>query len=110
MRTMRNRRALTTALAAAALTVAGLGGAAQAHATTGAQTATQPHATAAKPAAVRQQVRPMDGPPGTVWTGKKFWTLSGCQAAGTDLVASGKWADPFCDGSGVMWDLWARPL
>ncbi|WP_030796038.1 hypothetical protein [Streptomyces sp. NRRL S-337] len=105
---MRNRRVLTTALAAAALTVAGLGGAAQAHATTGAQTATQSHAT--KPAAVRQQVRPMDGPPGTVWTGKKFWTLSGCQAAGTDLVASGKWADPFCDGSGLMWDLWARPL
>ncbi|WP_310722891.1 hypothetical protein [Streptomyces sp. N2A] len=108
---MRNRRVLTTALAAAALTVAGLGGAAQAHATTDAQTATQSHATTAKPAAsVRHQVRPMDGPPGTVWTGKKFWTLSGCQAAGTDLVASGKWADPFCDGSGLMWDLWARPL
>ncbi|GAB7035590.1 hypothetical protein AB0G35_26290 [Streptomyces sp. NPDC021749] len=108
---MRNRRVLTTALAAAALTVAGLGGAAQAHATTGAKTAARSQATAAQSAAsVRHQVRPMDGPPGTVWTGKKFWTLSGCQAAGTDLVASGKWADPFCDGSGLQWDLWARPL
>ncbi|MDT0458960.1 hypothetical protein RM550_25135 [Streptomyces sp. DSM 41527] len=98
---MRNRRIFTTALVAAALTVVGLGGAAQAHATT---------ATAAAPAAVHLQTKPMDGPPGTVWTGKKFWTLSGCQAAGTDLVSSGKWADPFCDGSGLQWDLWARPL
>ncbi|MGW7486537.1 hypothetical protein [Streptomyces sp. NPDC054786] len=99
---MRNRRILTTALAAAALTVVGLGGAAQAHATTGAE--------AAAPAALHTQAKPMDGPPGTVWTGKKFWTLSGCQAAGTDLVSSGKWADPFCDGGGLQWDLWARPL
>ncbi|WP_328390432.1 hypothetical protein OHS81_36250 [Streptomyces sp. NBC_00400] len=98
---MRNRRIFTTALAAAALTVIGLGGAAQAHAAT---------ATEAAPAAVHHQAKPMDGPPGTVWTGKKFWTLSGCQAAGTDLVSSGKWADPFCDGSGLQWDLWARPL
>ncbi|MGW7577006.1 hypothetical protein [Streptomyces sp. NPDC054765] len=97
---MRNRRILTAALAAATLTVIGLGGAAQAH-------ATQAEAT---PAAFHAQAKPMDGPPGTVWTGKKFWTLSGCQAAGTDLVSSGKWADPFCDGSGLMWDLWARPL
>ncbi|MCZ1012491.1 hypothetical protein O1L68_43135 [Streptomyces lydicus] len=99
---MRNRRIFTTALAAAALTVIGLGGAAQAHATTA--------ATKAAPAAAHLQAKPMDGPPGTVWTGKKFWTLSGCQAAGTDLVSSGKWADPFCDGSGLQWDLWARPL
>ncbi|MFF8786226.1 hypothetical protein [Streptomyces sp. NPDC015125] len=98
---MRNRRILTTALAAAALTVVGLGGAAQAHAAGG---------TEAAPAAFHLQAKPMDGPPGTVWTGKKFWTLSGCQAAGTDLVSSGKWADPFCDGSGLQWDLWARPL
>ncbi|MEU5208933.1 hypothetical protein [Streptomyces sp. NPDC020742] len=98
---MRNRRILTTALAAATLTVLGLSGAAQAHATT---------AGATQPAAHTQQVKPMDGPPGTVWTGKKFWTLSGCQAAGTDLVSSGKWADPFCDGGGLQWDLWARPL
>jgi hypothetical protein len=56
------------------------------------------------------EVRPMDGPPGTVWTGKKFWTLTDCTAAGTDLVASGHWADPFCDGSGLMYDLWARPV
>ncbi|GES32493.1 hypothetical protein ACWDBF_10740 [Streptomyces angustmyceticus] len=98
---MRNRRIFTTALAAAALTVIGLGGAAQAHATTGA---------AAAPAAAHVQAKPMDGPPGTVWTGKKFWTLGGCQAAGTDLVSSGKWADPFCDGGGLQWDLWARPL
>lgn len=98
---MRNRRILTTALAAAALTVIGLGGAAQAHATTGAEAA---------PAAFHAQGKPMDGPPGTVWTGKKFWTLGGCQAAGTDLVSSGKWADPFCDGGGLQWDLWARPL
>ncbi|MEU9484655.1 hypothetical protein AB0D83_13480 [Streptomyces decoyicus] len=98
---MRNKRILTTALAAAALTVIGLGGAAQAHATTGAETA---------PAAYHAPAKPMDGPPGTVWTGKKFWTLGGCQAAGTDLVNSGKWADPFCDGTGLRWDLWARPL
>ncbi|MCL6299383.1 hypothetical protein ACFXN2_05430 [Streptomyces kronopolitis] len=97
---MRNRRILTTALAAATLTVLGLGGAAQAHA-----------APAAAPVARAQhRVTPMDGPPGTVWTGKKFWTLSGCQAAGTDLVSSGKWADPFCDGGGLQYDLWARPL
>ncbi|WP_432142263.1 hypothetical protein [Streptomyces sp. bgisy084] len=101
---MRNRRILSTAVAAAALTVIGLGGAAQAHAATG--------AGAAAPAApsAQHQVKPMDGPPGTVWTGKKFWTLSGCQEAGTDLVSSGKWADPFCDGSGLQYDLWARPL
>ncbi|WP_433854422.1 hypothetical protein [Streptomyces kronopolitis] len=96
---MRNRRILTTALAAATLTVLGLGGAAQAHA-----------APAAPVARAQHLVAPMDGPPGTVWTGKKFWTLGGCQAAGTDLVSSGKWADPFCDGGGLQWDLWARPL
>ncbi len=101
---MRNKRTLTTALAAAALTVVSLGGAAQAHAATGAE------AAAPTTAQAQHQVKPMDGPPGTVWTGKKFWTLSGCQAAGTDLVSSGKWADPFCDGSGLQWDLWARPL
>ncbi|WP_330319073.1 hypothetical protein [Streptomyces platensis] len=101
---MRNRRILSTAVAAAALTVIGLGGAAQAHATTGAE------AAALAAASAQHQVKPMDGPPGTVWTGKKFWTLSGCQAAGTDLVSSGKWADPFCDGSGLQYDLWARPL
>ncbi|MET7802658.1 hypothetical protein, partial [Streptomyces decoyicus] len=65
---------------------------------------------AAAPAAFHAPAKPMDGPPGTVWTGKKFWTLGGCQAAGTDLVNSGKWADPFCDGTGLRWDLWARPL
>ncbi|MFI2186999.1 hypothetical protein [Streptomyces sioyaensis] len=100
---MRNRRILSTALAAATLTVLALGGAAQAHADS-ATAATTPVAQAQHPA------KPMDGPPGTVWTGKKFWTLSGCQAAGTDLVSSGKWADPFCDGGGLQWDLWARPL
>ncbi|GAU69227.1 hypothetical protein SSP35_11_00460 [Streptomyces sp. NBRC 110611] len=101
---MRNKRILLTALAATALTVAGLGGAAQANATTGEHTA---ESTAAH---AQHRAEPMDGPPGTVWTGKKFWTLSGCQEAGTDLVSSGKWADPFCDGSGLQWDLWARPL
>ncbi|MGW3008679.1 hypothetical protein ACWC9R_07540 [Streptomyces sp. NPDC001219] len=101
---MRNRRILSTAVAAAALTVIGLTGASQAHAATGAEGAAPTVSSA------QQQVKPMDGPPGTVWTGKKFWTLSGCQAAGTDLVSSGKWADPFCDGSGLQYDLWARPL
>ncbi|MFE7539184.1 hypothetical protein [Streptomyces platensis] len=101
---MRNSRILGTAVAAAALTVIGLGGAAQAHAATGAE------AAAPAAASAQHQVKPMDGPPGTVWTGKKFWTLSGCQEAGTDLVSSGKWADPFCDGSGLQYDLWARPL
>ncbi|MFI5523700.1 hypothetical protein [Streptomyces platensis] len=100
---MRNKRILTSAFAAAALTVVGLG-ATTASAATGAESAAPaaPHA--------QHQQKPMDGPPGTVWTGKKFLTLSGCQAAGTDLVKSGKWADPFCDGSGVRYDLWARPL
>lgn len=100
---MRNRRILTSALAAVALTVAGLGAT---------QAAAAPATGAAAPAATQAQAqhKPMDGPPGTVWTGKKFWTLSACQAAGTDLVSSGKWADPFCDGSGLQYDLWARPL
>ncbi|MFF8784970.1 hypothetical protein [Streptomyces sp. NPDC015125] len=103
---MRIRRILTGAFAAATLAVVGLG-ATHASAATGTEAATP-----ATPAASHAQLRhkPMDGPPGTVWTGKKFWTLSGCQSAGTDLVASGKWADPFCDGSGLQYDLWARPL
>ncbi|MFG2221901.1 hypothetical protein [Streptomyces sp. NPDC048644] len=104
---MRNRRIITGAFAAVALAVAGLG-------TTQASAAPATPAAAAAataPAAVHvQQQKPMDGPPGTVWTGKKFWTLSGCQEAGTDLVSSGKWADPFCDGGGLQYDLWARPL
>lgn len=99
---MRNRRILAGAFAAAALAV--LPFASQASAATTAAGAETSSRTAAS------QYRPMDGPPGTVWTGKKFWTLSGCQAAGTELVASGKWADPFCDGTGVQYDLWARPL
>ncbi|MFC4500863.1 MULTISPECIES: hypothetical protein [Streptomyces] len=67
-------------------------------------------ATSASTAGTAAAAVPMDGPPGTVWTGKKFWTMSACVAAGTDLVSSGKWADPFCDGSGLQYDLWARPL
>ncbi|MCK1820346.1 hypothetical protein MTQ10_12140 [Streptomyces sp. XM83C] len=63
-------------------------------------------ATLAAPASAA----PLDGPPGTVWTGKKFWSFTACTAAGTDLVGTGRWADPFCDGSGLMYDLWARPL
>ncbi|MCB5907146.1 hypothetical protein [Streptomyces pinistramenti] len=102
---MRNRRIITGAFAAVALAVAGLG-------TTQAGAASAAPVAASAPAAVhvQKQQKPMDGPPGTVWTGKKFWTLSGCQAAGTDLVSSGKWADPFCDGGGLQYDLWARPL
>jgi hypothetical protein len=94
---------MTGAFAAAAITVLGLG-ATQAGAATGA------HAAPASSSSQQKLVRPMDGPPGTVWTGKKFWTLSGCQEAGTDLVAGGHWADPFCDGSGLKYDLWARPI
>ncbi|MGW7486089.1 hypothetical protein [Streptomyces sp. NPDC054786] len=100
---MRNGRILTGAFAAATPAVVGLG-ATQASAAAGAASAT-PAASHAQ-----HQQKPTDGPPGTVWTGKKFWTLSDCQAAGTDLVAGGKWADPFCDGSGLQYDLWARPL
>ncbi|MFI1158910.1 hypothetical protein [Streptomyces sioyaensis] len=100
---MRTTRILIGAFAAAALAVVGLG-ATEAGAATGAGTAAPATFHA------QHQQKPMDGPPGTVWTGKKFWTLSGCQAAGTDLVASDKWADPFCDGSGLQYDLWARPL
>jgi hypothetical protein len=96
---MRNRRILAGAFAAAALTVLPFASQAGAATTTEASSRT-----------AASQYQPMDGPPGTVWTGKKFWTLSGCQAAGTELVASGKWADPFCDGTGVQYDLWARPL
>ncbi|MFF9480099.1 hypothetical protein [Streptomyces sp. NPDC014733] len=103
---MRNRRILGGVLTTAALTAAALGAT-----QTAAGAATVTEAKAAAPAAhAAPQYKPMDGPPGTVWTGKKFWTLSGCQEAGTDLVSSGKWADPFCDGSGLMYDLWARPL
>ncbi|MGW1836204.1 hypothetical protein [Streptomyces sp. NPDC002067] len=103
---MRNRRILGSAFATAALAVAALGAA-----QTGASAAPAAEAKAAAPAAhAAPQHKPMDGPPGTVWTGKKFWTLSGCQEAGTDLVSSGKWADPFCDGGGLQYDLWARPL
>ncbi|MFJ9407014.1 hypothetical protein [Streptomyces sp. NPDC101393] len=99
---MRNRRIIAGGFAVAALTVMGLG------ATQAAATGVEAVAPSASTA--QHQLKPMDGPPGTVWTGKKFWTLSGCQEAGTDLVSSGKWADPFCDGSGLKYDLWARPL
>ncbi|MFD9812552.1 hypothetical protein [Streptomyces sp. NPDC059080] len=104
---MRNRRILGGAFASVALAVAALGAT-----QTGASAApvTETATTVAPAAHAVPQHKPMDGPPGTVWTGKKFWTLSGCQEAGTDLVSSGKWADPFCDGGGLQYDLWARPL
>lgn len=52
----------------------------------------------------------VSAPPGYVWTGHKFWTLAGCTAKGNDLIASGRWnGPPFCDGSGVFWDLYLIP-
>ncbi|MGK5628751.1 hypothetical protein [Streptomyces sp. URMC 123] len=76
----------------------------------GTATAVAAPATAAPaPQRIASVAAPMDGPPGYVWTGKKYWTLSGCTSGGTDLVATGAYSAYHCDGSGMMWDLWALP-